>query len=112
MTDASIMEANANAALIRSGYDAFARGDVQGALAVFAQDILWHIPAADRYRATTEGTPRCSGSSRISWNCPAAHSAFRSMMFSPRGTGSWCYAQRAPNAEDEAGRLRRSTSGR
>ena len=33
MTDASIMEANANAALIRSGYDAFARGDVQGALA-------------------------------------------------------------------------------
>ena len=44
MTDASIMEANANAALIRSGYDAFARGDVQGALAVFAQDILWHIP--------------------------------------------------------------------
>ena len=44
MTDASIMEANANAALIKSGYDAFARGDVQGALAVFAQDILWHIP--------------------------------------------------------------------
>jgi ketosteroid isomerase-like protein len=44
MTDASIREANANAALIRNGYDAFARGDVQGALAVFAQDILWHIP--------------------------------------------------------------------
>ena len=32
MTDANIMEANANAALIKSGYDAFARGDVQGAL--------------------------------------------------------------------------------
>jgi ketosteroid isomerase-like protein len=44
MTDANIMKANANAALISSGYDAFARGDVQGALAVFAQDILWHIP--------------------------------------------------------------------
>jgi hypothetical protein len=44
MTDANIMKANANVALISSGYDAFARGDVQGALAVFAQDILWHIP--------------------------------------------------------------------
>jgi hypothetical protein len=29
MTDAGIMEAHANAALIKSGYDAFARGDVQ-----------------------------------------------------------------------------------
>ena len=42
MTD--VKEADANAALIRNGYDAFARGDVQGALAAFAQDILWHIP--------------------------------------------------------------------
>jgi uncharacterized protein len=42
MTD--VKEADANAALIRNGYDAFARGDVQGALAGFAQDILWHIP--------------------------------------------------------------------
>jgi ketosteroid isomerase-like protein len=32
------------AALIKSGYDAFARGDLQGAFAVFAEDILWHIP--------------------------------------------------------------------
>ena len=37
-------EADANAQLIRNGYDAFARGDVQAALAGFAQDILWHIP--------------------------------------------------------------------
>ena len=42
MTD--VKEADANAALIRNGYDAFASGDVQGALAAFAQDILWHIP--------------------------------------------------------------------
>jgi ketosteroid isomerase-like protein len=39
-----VKEADANAALIRNGYDAFASGDVQGALAAFAQDILWHIP--------------------------------------------------------------------
>ena len=36
--------AKSNAALIKSGYDAFARGDLQGALAVFAEDILWHVP--------------------------------------------------------------------
>ena len=36
--------ASSNAALIKSGYDAFASGDLQGALAVFAEDILWHIP--------------------------------------------------------------------
>lgn len=36
--------ARANAALIRSGYEAFARGDIAGALAVFAEDILWHVP--------------------------------------------------------------------
>jgi uncharacterized protein len=33
-----------NAELIKSGYDAFARGDIQGAFAVFAEDILWHVP--------------------------------------------------------------------
>ena len=42
MAEAAI--APTNAALIKSGYDAFARGDLQGAFAVFAEDILWHIP--------------------------------------------------------------------
>ena len=42
MTEAAT--AQSNAALIKSGYDAFARGDIQGAFAVFAEDILWHIP--------------------------------------------------------------------
>ena len=36
--------ASSNAALIKSGYDAFARGDLQSAFAVFAEDILWHVP--------------------------------------------------------------------
>jgi uncharacterized protein len=56
MTD--VKEADANAALIRNGYDAFARGDVQGALAGFAPDILWHIPGrgplSRDYRGHTE----------------------------------------------------------
>jgi len=35
---------NANAALIATTYEAFAGGDVQGVLAFFADDILWHVP--------------------------------------------------------------------
>jgi uncharacterized protein len=36
--------ADANAALIRSAYEAFSRGDIAGAMAAFADDILWHVP--------------------------------------------------------------------
>lgn len=44
-TDASeITAAQANAALIKSAYDAFSRGDTQSVFAVFAQNILWHVP--------------------------------------------------------------------
>jgi len=47
MNDLSIKAAattEANIDLIRRGYDAFARGDVQAALAAFAPDIFWHVP--------------------------------------------------------------------
>ena len=36
--------AEANGALIRNAYDAFSRGDIPGAMAAFAEDILWHVP--------------------------------------------------------------------
>jgi hypothetical protein len=36
--------ADDNAELVRNGYDAFARGDVEAVLALFADDILWHVP--------------------------------------------------------------------
>ena len=36
--------AQANAALIKSAYDAFNRGDTQSVFAVFAENILWHVP--------------------------------------------------------------------
>ncbi len=32
-----------NAELVRSGYEAFGRGDIPAVLAVFADDIVWHI---------------------------------------------------------------------
>lgn len=33
-----------NAALIKSGYDALARGEAGKAFAIFAEDIFWHVP--------------------------------------------------------------------
>jgi ketosteroid isomerase-like protein len=33
-----------NVALIKAGYDAFARGDIEGAIAGLAPDIFWHVP--------------------------------------------------------------------
>jgi hypothetical protein len=42
MAEAALTQSNA--ALIKSGYDAFAHGDIEGALAIFAEDILWHVP--------------------------------------------------------------------
>ena len=36
--------AKANAALIKNAYEAFSRGDIPGAMSVFAEDILWHVP--------------------------------------------------------------------
>jgi len=47
MLDATKQEtamARTNGALIQSAYDAFFRGDVETAIASFADDILWHVP--------------------------------------------------------------------
>jgi ketosteroid isomerase-like protein len=41
---AEIAAAQANAALIKSAYDAFSRGDTQSVFAVFADNIVWHVP--------------------------------------------------------------------
>jgi ketosteroid isomerase-like protein len=44
-TDAAeITAAHANAVLIKSAYDAFSRGDTQSVFAIFAENILWHVP--------------------------------------------------------------------
>jgi len=42
--EASDMAAGANAVLIKNAYDAFSRGDIPGAMAAFADDIVWHVP--------------------------------------------------------------------
>lgn len=51
-------KAEQNAALIVGGYEALGRGDIQGALGVFAADIAWHVPGrgplSRDYRGHTE----------------------------------------------------------
>jgi uncharacterized protein len=39
-----LARAEANKALILSGYEAFSRGDIQNVFALLAEDILWHVP--------------------------------------------------------------------
>jgi ketosteroid isomerase-like protein len=41
---AEVAAAQANAALIKSAYDAFSRGDTESVFAVFAENIVWHVP--------------------------------------------------------------------
>jgi ketosteroid isomerase-like protein len=38
------MSAQENADLIRSGYEAFGKGDIPAVVALWAEDITWHIP--------------------------------------------------------------------
>ena len=42
MTEATTAQINAD--LIRRAYDAFSRGDMEGVFALFAKNILWHVP--------------------------------------------------------------------
>jgi|SRR5579872_1220667 len=44
MTDSVRTPATDNVALIKSTYEAFARGDVPSVLATIAPDIFWHVP--------------------------------------------------------------------
>jgi len=44
-----------NAELVRSGYDAFAAGDIPAVLAIFADDISWTIPGRSAVSGTYTG---------------------------------------------------------
>jgi len=41
---AQLTPTDANAELIRTGYEAFSRGDIPTVLTLLAEDILWHVP--------------------------------------------------------------------
>jgi hypothetical protein len=38
------IQASSNEALVRGGYDAFTRGDVDAVLSIFDPNIHWHVP--------------------------------------------------------------------
>jgi ketosteroid isomerase-like protein len=42
--EVSDMSAQDDAAVIRAGYEAFGKGDIEAVMAIFADDIRWHIP--------------------------------------------------------------------
>ena len=44
-----------NAELVRSGYEAFAAGDIPAVLAIFAEDISWTIPGRSPISGTYTG---------------------------------------------------------
>jgi ketosteroid isomerase-like protein len=41
------MTAHPNAAIVREGFDRLVQGDVAGLVGLFADDAVWHVPAAN-----------------------------------------------------------------
>lgn len=44
-----------NAELIRTGYEAFAKGDLDTVSSVFAEDISWHVPGRSQISGDLQG---------------------------------------------------------
>ena len=103
--------AEANAALIKSAYDAFSRGNIPSAMAAFADDIFWHVPGRGPLSRDYRGRAEVLGFSATSWSFPTARSGCRSMTCWPRATGWSCSAPRVHSVAAAAGRHRRSTFG-
>jgi ketosteroid isomerase-like protein len=61
--------AQSNADLVRAGYNAFSRGDLQTLASLFHADAVWHTPrAAARSPATTRASTRSSATSAKAWS--------------------------------------------
>jgi ketosteroid isomerase-like protein len=60
--------AHPNEELVRKGYDAFNRGDMDTLRELFDPEIVWHFPAAARWPATTAASTRSWGSSAARWS--------------------------------------------
>jgi ketosteroid isomerase-like protein len=50
-----------NAQLLRDGYDAFARGDLPGVLAMLAEDVAWHVPGRSPLSGDYRGHDEVAG---------------------------------------------------
>jgi hypothetical protein len=47
--------AHPNEALVRNGYEAFAKGDMQTVNELFADDIVWHVPGKSQLAGDYKG---------------------------------------------------------
>jgi ketosteroid isomerase-like protein len=44
-----------NAAIVRAGFERFAKGDVSGLIGLFAEDAVWHVPGANEMTGEYRG---------------------------------------------------------
>jgi len=51
------MEEHSNVSVARKGLEAFASGDIEGATAGWADDVVWHVPGNHRWSGTYTGKP-------------------------------------------------------
>ena len=49
------MPEHPNAALIRRGYEAFSRGDLESLVPLFDEDAVWHVPEGTPFSGDHEG---------------------------------------------------------
>lgn len=49
------MQEHPNAALVRAGLEAFAAGSLEGFVGIFSDDVVWHVPGANRFSGRFDG---------------------------------------------------------
>ena len=57
-----------NEDLVRRGYDAFSRGEMDTLRELYHPDIVWHALAVASWPAITRASTPCSASSARSWS--------------------------------------------
>jgi ketosteroid isomerase-like protein len=55
------MDEHPNATILRQGYDAFGRGDMDGVARILADDVLWHSPGHSPLSGDYTGIPAVLG---------------------------------------------------
>jgi len=62
--------AHPNEELLRRGYGAFAKGDLDTVMSIFDENIVWHRPGGDILRGTSRAANRFGSSSPSFPSCP------------------------------------------
>jgi ketosteroid isomerase-like protein len=105
--------AQANVALIKNAYDAFSRGDTKSVFAVFAENILWHVPGRGPLSRDYRGHAEVAGF--FDHFMGLSEGTFRiqiDKILADRDRVVVLCTESASRAGNEAGLLPRSMSGR